>query len=181
MSKKLMALALAAMGITGIAAAQSADTRIDATPSYLTFRGGLLFPLDSNLRENSDLYGSLGVDYEFPTQLVKGSTTFASVDWWLRTSNGDNGNVFPIAINQKFYSNNKGNGFYADGRSYFFIGAGVAIIDVAGKSSSKWMLRGGVGMEIGPNVIAEAIATFSDESSAKVRANGIGVYLGYRF
>ena len=176
MNKKFMALALAAIGITSVAGAQA----IDATPSYLTFRGGILFPMDSNLRESSDLFGAVGADYEFPKQLIRGSTTFASVDWWFRTSNGDNGNVFPLAINQRFYSKG-GNGMYADGRNYFFVGAGVAIIDVAGKSSGKWMLRGGVGTEIGPNVIAEAVATFSDESSTKVRANGIAVYLGYRF
>jgi hypothetical protein len=180
MSKKFMAMALAAIGIVGGAFAQSSDTRIDATPSYLTVRGGILFPLDDNLREASDLFGAVGLDYEFPTQLIKGSTTFASVDWWFRTSNGDNGNVFPIAISQRFYSKS-GNSMYGEGKSYFFIGAGVAIIDVAGKSSGKWMLRGGVGTEIGPNIIAEAVATFSDESSTKVRANGIALFVGYKF
>lgn len=180
MSKKFMAMALAAIGIVGGAFAQGSDTRIDATPSYLTFRGGIVFPLDDNLRESSDLFGGLGVDYEFPSQLIKGSLTYASLDWWFRTSNGDNGNVFPIAINQRFYGKS-GNSMYPDGRSYFFVGLGVAIIDVAGKSSGKWMVRGGVGTEIGPNIIAEAIATFSDESSTKVRANGIGLYLGYKF
>lgn len=179
MSMKFMAAALAAVGIVGGAIAQE-TAKIDATPSYLTFRGGLLFPLDDNLRESSDLFGAIGIDYEFPTQLIRGSTTYASIDWWFRTSNGDNGNVFPIAINQRFYSKG-GSKFYDEGRSYFFVGAGVAIIDVAGKSTGKWMLRGGVGMEIGPNVIAEGVITFSDESSTKVRANGIGVYLGYKF
>jgi hypothetical protein len=179
MSMKFMAAALAAVGIVGGAMAQQ-DTKIDATPSYLTFRGGLLFPLDDNLRESSDLFGGIGIDYEFPTQLIRGSLTYASIDWWFRTSNGDNGNVFPIAINQRFYSKG-GSQFYDEGRSYFFVGAGVAIIDVAGKSTGKWMIRGGVGMEIGPNVIAEGVITFSDESSTKVRANGIGVYLGYKF
>jgi hypothetical protein len=180
MNKKLMAMALAAIGIVGGAFAQSSDTRIDATPSYLTFRGGILFPLDDNLRESSDLFGALGVDYEFPTQLIRGSTTYASLEWWFRTSNGDNGNVFPLAVNQRWYSKS-GNGWYPEGRNYFFIGAGVAIIDVAGKSSGKWMLRGGVGTEIGPNIIAEAVLNFSDESSTKVRANGVGLFVGYKF
>jgi hypothetical protein len=181
MSKKFMALALAAIGIVGAANAQSDDTRIDTTPSYLTFRGGLVFPLDDNLREASDLFAGIGIDYEFPRQLVRGATTYFSADWWLRTSNGDNGNVFPLAFNLRWYTNSSGNRFYNEGRSYFFVGAGAAIIDVGGKSSAKWMLRGGVGTEIGPNIIAEAIATFSDESSTKVRANAIGVYLGYKF
>ncbi len=173
-------MALMAVGIVGGAIAQSDDTRIDATPSYLTFRGGILFPLDDNLRKSSDLFAGFGVDYEFPTQLIKGSTTYLSADWWLRTSSGDNGNVFPIAINQRFYGKG-GSRFYEGGRNYFFAGLGVAIIDVAGRSSSKWMLRGGVGTEIGPNIIAEAVLTLSDESSTNVRANGVGVYLGYKF
>ncbi len=180
MSKKFMAMALAAIGIVGGAFAQNDSTKIDATPSYLTIKGGILFPLDSGLRDASDFWGTVGFDYEFPTQLVRGSTTFASVDWWFRTTSGSNGNVFPLAINQKFFSKG-GNGRYAEGRNYFFIGAGVAIIDVAGKSSGKWMLRGGVGTEIGPNINAEAVATFSDEGRNGVRANGIGVVLGYRF
>ena len=180
MSMKFMAVALAAVGIVGGAMAQSDSTRIDATPSFLTFRGGLVFPLDNNLREASDLFAGLGVDYEFPTQLIRGSTTYFSADWWLNTSTGDNGNVFPLAVNQRFYGKG-GNRFYEEGRNYFFVGLGVAIIDVGGKSSGKWMIRGGVGTEIGPNIIAEGVVTFSDESSTGVRANGIGVYLGYRF
>lgn len=180
MTKKFMAMALATIGIVGGAFAQSDDTRIDATPSYLTLRGGIVFPLDDNLRESSDLFFGIGLDYEFQTQLIRGSTTFFSADWWLRTSNGDNGNVFPLAINQKFYTKRESR-YYEGGRTYFFVGAGVAVIDVAGSSSAKWMIRGGVGMEIGPNLIAEAVGTYSDESSTKVRAAGVGVYVGYRF
>ena len=179
MSKKLIAMALAAIGIVSGAMAQSDDTRIDATPSYLTFRGGLVIPWDDNLREASDLFGGVGIDYEFPTQIVRGATTYFSADWWFRTSNGDNGNVFPLAVNLRFYSNS-GISMYPEGRSYFFVGAGVAIIDV-GKSTAKWMIRGGVGTQLGPNIIAEGVLTFSDESSTKVRANGLGVYLGYKF
>lgn len=175
-----MAMALAAIGIVGGAYAQSDDTRIDATPSYLTFRGGLVFPLDDNLRESADLFGGIGLDYEFPTQIVRGATAYFSADWWVRTSNGDNGNIFPLAVNLRWYTGG-GNSYYKEGRSYYFLGAGVAIIDVGGSSSAKWMLRGGVGTQLGPNVIAEAIATFSDESDSKVRANAIGVYLGYKF
>lgn len=180
MNKKFMAMALAAIGIVGGAMAQSDDTRIDATPSYLTFRGGLLFPLDDNLRESSDLFGAIGIDYEFPSQLIRGSTTYFSAEWWFRTSNGDNGNVFPLAFNQRWYTGHQ-NRFYEGGRSYFFVGIGAAIIDVAGKSSAKWMLRGGVGTEIGPNIIAEGVLTWSDESSTRVSATGVGVYLGYKF
>ncbi len=179
MSKKLIAMALAAIGIVGGAVAQSDDTRIDATPSFLTFRGGLVIPWDDNLREVSDLFGGIGIDYEFPSQIVRGALTYFSADWWFRTSNGDNGNVFPLAVNFRFY-NNAGLSYYPEGRTYFFVGVGAAIID-AGKSSAEWMLRGGVGAELGPNVIGEAVLTFSDESSTKVRANGIGFYLGYRF
>jgi hypothetical protein len=180
MNKKFLTAAVAALGIVGVSVAQSSTTQIDATPSNLTFRLGVVFPLDDNLRENSDLYGGLGVDYTFPTQLIKGSTTYASLDWFFKGSNGRNGNVFPIAINQRFYSKT-GNSFYPDGRSYFFIGGGVAIIDVSNRSDTKFMIRGGVGTELGPNIIAEAAATFSDRSKVDVRANAIGIYIGYRF
>lgn len=180
MNKTFITTAVAALGIVGVACAQSSTTQIDATPSYLTLRGGLVFPLDDNLRENSDLYGALGLDYEFPTQLIKGSTTFASVDWWFKGSNGGNGNVFPLTITQHFYTG-KGNSYYREGRSYFFVGGGIAIIDVANKSSSKFCLRGGVGTELGPNIIAEASLTLSDRSKTDVRANAVGVYIGYRF
>lgn len=180
MSKKFMAMALAAIGIVSVASAQSDDTRIDATPSYLTVRGGVLFPLDDGLRDASDFWGVIGLDYEFPTQLIRGSTTFLTGEWWLRTSSGDNGNIFPITINQRFYAKG-GNRYYPEGRNYFFLGAGVAIIDVGGQSSGKWMIRGGVGTEIGPNILVEASASFSDESKSGARANGVGVTFGYRF
>jgi len=180
MNKTFITTAVAALGLVGVACAQSSTTQIDATPSNLTLRGGLVLPLDSNLRENSDFYGGLGLDYEFPNQLIRGSSTFASVDWYFKGSTGSNGNVFPLTLTQRFYSN-KGNSYYKDGRSYFFVGGGIAIIDVAGKSSSKYCLRGGIGTELGPNIIAEASLTFSDKSKTDVRANAVGFYIGYRF
>ena len=180
MNKTFLLAVVAAFGITGIPSAQNADTRIDATPSDLTFRGGIVLPIDDNLREASDFFGAIGVDYEFKTQLIKGSTTYMSADWYFKGSNGSNGNVFPIAINQRFWGS-KGSPFWSEGRSYFFIGGGVAIIDVASKSSTKFMLRGGIGTEIGPNIIAEATLTLSDRSSTDVRANAVGIFLGYRF
>jgi len=180
MNKKFFTAAVAALGIVGAASAQSSSTQIDATPSNLTIRGGVVFPLDSELRKASDLFAGLGLDYEFPTQLIKGSTTFASVDWWLKASNGTNGNVFPLTVTQRFYSG-KGNNYYKEGRSYFFVGGGIAIIDVEHKSSSKFCFRGGIGTELGPNIIAEASLTLSDRSKTDVRANAVGVYIGYRF
>ena len=180
MNKTFITTAVAALGIVGVACAQSSTTVIDATPSYLTLRGGVTFPLDDNLRESSDLFGALGLDYEFRSQLIRGSTTYASVDWWFKGSNGGNGNVFPLTITQRFY-NNHGNSYYKEGRSYFFVGGGVAVIDVASKSSAKFCVRGGFGTELGPNIIAEASLTLSDKSKTNVRANAVGVYIGYRF
>ena len=180
MNKTFMTTAVAALGIVGVACAQSSSTQIDATPSNLTLRGGIVLPLDNHLRDASDLFGGVGLDYEFPSQMIKGSTTYASVDWWFRASNGDNGNVFPLTITQHFYTGH-GNSYYKDGRSYFFVGGGIAVIDVGGKSSAKFCLRGGLGTELGPNIIAEASLTLSDRSKTDVRANGVGVYIGYRF
>jgi len=180
MIKKIMLVALAAIGFTGVASAQSTSTKIDATPSYLTFRGGIVFPLDSSLRESSDFFGAIGIDYEFPTQLIRGSETFLSVDWYFKGSTGANGNVFPITLTQRFYTGH-GNSYYSGGRSYFFVGGGVAIIDVAHKSEGKWCIRGGIGTELGPNIIAEGSLLLSDQTSNGVRANAVGVFIGYRF
>jgi hypothetical protein len=171
----------AALGICGVASAQNSGQRTDATPVGFTFRGGVVFPLDEDLRKTADLFFGLGADYVFPTQLIRGSETFASLDWFARATNGQNGNVFPIALNQRFYSR-PGSGLYnREFRNYVFIGAGAAIIDIGG-SSTKFMLRGGAGTELGPNIVAEAVLTFSDKADKTgVRANALGVYFGYRF
>jgi hypothetical protein len=171
---------VAALGVVGLASAQnSGQSTLDARPTNLTFRGGIVFPLDDNLRAVSDFFGGIGVDYLFPTQLIRGSETYLSLDWFAKGTNLRKGSVLPIALNQRFYL---GRGIYnREFRNYFFIGAGVAVIDV-GASSTRFMLRGGVGTELGPNIIAEGVLTLSDESRGSgVRANAIGAYIGYRF
>jgi hypothetical protein len=174
-----LAAIAAALGICGGAMAQNSGQRSDVTPSGITFRGGIVFPLDEELRELSDVFFGLGADYLFPTQLIRGSETFASIDWWARGTNGRKGNVFPVALNQRF---KLGPGLYnREFSNYFFVGAGAAIIDVGG-SATKFMLRGGFGTELGPNIIAEGVLTLSDEHKASgIHANSIGVYFGYRF
>jgi hypothetical protein len=176
----LLAAMAAALGVSGVASAQNSGSSVDATPTNFTFRGGLVFPMDSGLRDVADLWGGVGVDYLFPTQLIRGgSQTYLSADWFIRGTGGGRGNVWPIALNQRFYA---GQGIYnREFRNYFFVGAGVAILDFS-KSSTKFLMRGGVGTELGPNIIAEATLTLTDkDNSTGIRGNAIGVYLGYRF
>lgn len=176
MKKLHLAAFAAALGFVGVASAQP----IDAAPSNLTFRGGVVFPLDDNLREASDLFFGVGIDYLFPNQIIRAgnSETYFSVDWFVKGTSGARGNVFPLAINQRFYSDVSGISRY--GRTYFTLGLGAAVIDV-NRSATRFLVRGGVGVELGPNVVAEAIATFSDKTRDNVRANALGVYVGYRF
>jgi hypothetical protein len=177
----LLAATVASMGMSGLAAAQSGGAHIDATPYNFTFRGGVVFPLDSGFRDVSNLWLGLGLDYLFPTQLVRGgSQTFLSGDWMLRGTSGAKGDVIGVAINQRFYSAGRGmaNPNY---RNYFFVGLGAAFMNFT-SSSTQLLGRGGFGTELGPNVIAEATLTLTGKDPGSgIRANALGVYLGYRF
>lgn len=171
-----LAAGVAALGMVAVAAAD------DVKATDITVRAGVVFPWDSNLRSVSDLFFGAGVDYTFPTQLlrIKNSESYFSVDWFGRSTNGRKGNVFPIALNQKFYSSGISGSLNKLGRTYFTIGLGGAVVDV-GVSQVKFLIRGGLGVELGPNIIAEAIATYTEKTRSGVRGNGLGVYLGYRF
>lgn len=177
MRKIFITSALAALAVIGSA---QVTGQIDATPSNLTIRGGIVFPLDDRLRDSSDFFGGFGLDYDFPRQLIRGSTTYASADWFFKGTSGQKGNVFPLALNQRFYGRTV-SGIEQYGAPYFFVGVGLAIIDVTSAADSRLLLRGGLGVELGPNIIAEATLTLTDKTKQNVRANAIGVYIGYRF
>lgn len=179
MKKLHIAASIAALGILGAASAQNNNA-----PSDFALRAGIVFPIDNNLRSASNLWYGVGVDYVFPNQVIrlgKDSETYVSVDWFGRSTSGQRGNVFPLALNQRFFTSVKSGGLEKYGRTYVTVGAGAAIIDVNGSSATKWLFRGGMGVELSHHLSAEAILTISDKTAANVRANAVGVYFGYRF
>src|SRR6201999_1282616 len=91
----------------------------------------------------------------------KDSETYLSADWFFRSSSGERGNVFPLALNQRWYSNVRGTKLSNYGRTYFSLGVGAAIIDVRHASATEFLGRGAIGVEFGPHVIAEAVLTIS--------------------
>ncbi len=179
MNKLKIAASVAALGIMGAALAQNNN----AFSSDVTLRAGGIFPLNGGMRAASNFWGGVGVDYRFPTQsfhIGNNSETYLSADWFFRGSNGTGGNVFPVAINQRFFTNVKGTNLEHYGRTYVSIGLGAAFIDING-SQTEFMGRGALGVEFGPHVIAEAVLTLSGTTRNNASANALGVYLGYRF
>lgn len=172
--RNLTAVAVvAALGIAGAASAQQTRT-LNLTPSGLSVRGGVVFPLDSNLRDVSNSLIGLGVDYQLPTPLIKGGETYLAFDYFAKKIAGEGGRVWPVTINQRVYANNNGGR-----RTYYFLGAGVAFIDV-NKAQTVLALRGGFGTELSDRIFAEVAGTVS-EKGKDTSANAVGLYLGYRF
>lgn len=173
-------LAAAVLGATVLSAnalGQLTRTPIDATPYNISIKGGVFFPIDSNLRDVDNLFGGVGIEYLFPTQLISGSETFMELDWLFHTTAGDNLNGFPLTINQRF--NMKG-GLFGKGASYFYVGAGVTWFDPHG--AAKFTGHVGVGTDIGPKVFVDAGLFFSEEDkNLGLRNTGLLMALGYRF
>lgn len=178
--KRLMygALVVAAVSAAGIASAQ--DTKPTLEPvnaTGLTFRAGGFVPIDSNLRHVSDTFVGVGLDYTFTHQFIANSDTYLSVDWFSKNFTGSKGNITPVCLNQRFY---KGKSRYGAGRAYYFLGVGITFIDVADAKSTLGF-RGGIGAELGPNIVAEVAGYTSGKDDGGVAATGVGVYLGYQF
>jgi hypothetical protein len=169
MMKRL--LVLAALSTSAFASAQI------GTPVNLEFRVGIVYPLHEFTRDltGSSLIG-FGADYFLERSLFEGGETFLSLDWMGRGLNGDKGNMFPICLNQRFYM---GGDFESGNRTYYFLGAGVAIIDVV-NTNTVAAARVGYGREMGPHTFGELTFVISDHSSG-ARATSLGAYLGYRF
>ncbi|MES1228145.1 MAG: hypothetical protein ABUL72_05700, partial [Armatimonadota bacterium] len=97
------------------------------------------------------------------------------VDWLGKSGSGSHGNVFPFMLNQRFYAKTEPG----QNRSYFFFGAGIALIDLT-SSNAALAIRGGYGAELGENLYGEATFLYSD-ASAGAHATSVGFYIGYRF
>ncbi len=144
-------------------------------PSNLTFRLGFVLPIDSSLRDAAKSFIGVGLDFYPNFTLVKGSESVLSLDWIGKSGSGSKGNIFPIMFNQKF---NSGSGDVKS-KSYFFVGAGVAFIDVTSQSTVL-AARLGFGAELGSHLIGETALYYSDAVDG-VHITSLGFYLGYRF
>lgn len=163
-------IALAALGGAAFGSAQI------GTPTNVAFRLGAAYPIDNTTRDTVKNFIGVGFDYFFDRTLVPGGETSLSVDWLGKSGSGAKGNAFPIMLNQRWY--NQGS-TEDDRKSYFFLGAGVAVVDV---TSTKTVLAGraGYGVLFGEHLFGEMNFVLSDDANG-ARATSLGFYLGYRF
>lgn len=163
-------IALTALGLASLGSAQI------QTPTNMALRLGVAYPIDNTTRDTVKNFIGVGVDYFFDRSLVAGGETYLSADWLGKSGSGAKGNAFPIMLNQRWYNNNSTE---SDLRSYFFLGAGVAVVDV---TSTKTVLAGraGYGKMFGEHLFGELNFVLSDDAHG-ARATSAGVYLGYRF
>lgn len=164
-------LVLAALGAAAFSNAQPIEP-----PTNVAFRLGAAFVWDDNARDVTDTMIGVGFDYFLPRGLFPTGETYISIDWLGRSVDGGKGNIFPVALNHKFYMT---QGDFEWQRTYFFAGIGPTFMDLA-RADTVIGIRGGVGRYFGPNLFGEVTATLSEESQG-MRANTIGVYIGYRF
>jgi len=175
-------LAATALGVTVLSASafgQVVHTPVDATPYNISIKASLYWPLDSNLQHVDHLFGGGGLEYLFPTQIIKGSETYMEFDALLHTTASSNVSVFPLTINQRFYGGPGSSLFGRDGRSFFFLGGGFSWIDPKGQA--KLTFHGGFGADLGPKVFTEAGLFLSDADSSGLRNSGVMLSIGYRF
>lgn len=179
--KKSLVLGLAgvALGTSALASAQGNNFN----NTYVTVRAGFLVPIDTNLKDVSNSFFGVGADLTFSNAYIRGGETFLSLDFLGKTKGGGRFNVFPICLNERFYLNNGGSGPAAqlNNRTYAFIGAGAFLFDM---DPTTWRFggRGGLGVELGHNLKAEAAVYLSaGTSGTNIHANMVGLYLGYNF
>ena len=168
----------AAIGVGAAGFGQS--TTNDYTPTNLSLRIGAAWPLDDNLSDISDVLFAAGVDWRLDRPFFAGGETYFSLDWFGRSTSGQNGNVFPVCINHKWFTSGTGLQTAEDRRTYFFAGVGAFFVDV-GSSDTVIGARGGLGLELGPYFFAEVAGYISDKTSTSVRGPAIAAYVGYKF
>jgi hypothetical protein len=172
MMKRLLVVAALAIS-TAFASAQSGGF---GTPVNLSFRVGFVYSLDDFTRDIMDNMIGVGAEYYLDRSLFEGGETTLSFDWMGRGLNGDKGNMFPIMLNQRWYV---GGDFESANRRYYYIGAGIAVIDVV-STNTVAAARVGIGQEMGQHIFGELTLVYSDSSSG-ARATSVGAYVGYRF
>ncbi len=179
----ILGLVCGALGLSALSSAQVVGRGGDYPPQYFTLRAGFLVPIDDNLRAVSNTFFGVGADYTFSNAWVSNGETFVSLDWLGKTRGGGRFNVFPICINERIFLSGNGNTPAAiyNNRLYAFLGVGAFLFDM---DPTTWRFggRGGIGVELGHNLKAEATVFLSAPTSGvPIRANAVGIYLGYNF
>jgi hypothetical protein len=151
------------------------------TPAYFTLRGGVDFSIDSELSDVSSILLGLGVDFTFSNNIFKNAETYLSIDWLARTHGNERFNLFPIALNERFYLSPNSTGKYGAGigTAYVFVGLGGTVYDFA-DSNFRFSGRLGIGTVFANQWIAEA-TLFLAEPDYGLHADAIGLYVGYKF
>jgi hypothetical protein len=166
---------LTILAALGLAAVSSAQSNFLEEPTNIAFRLGYVYPIDSGMRDVASSYIGVGADFFTGIRLLKNAETTISIDWFGKSGSGAKGNAFPIMINQRIYNGDATVG----GRSYFFFGAGVVFADIT-NADTVLGARVGYGRELGENLFAEGIFTYSEAAKGS-RVTSLGFYLGYRF
>ena len=170
------------VGAMVCAAAMSSAQLNWETPSNIAARGGVVYPFDESTRNGmGDLPLGFGVEIYLDRPFFDGAGEASiTLDWFARGLNGDKGNIFPICLNQRFYSTDPAVTPIGE-RSYYFVGVGMAFIDVLGGSTEESFAgRIGAGKELGLHTYMEAVFTVTEDTSSG-NGTSAGVYLGYRF
>ncbi len=151
----------------------------DYYPYGFSVKGGLFLPFDNDLSDVDTIWGSLGVEYSLGSNLFRGSETFLTADWMFRTTNSSI-NVFPLAINQRFWGGPGSSLFGGQGRSFFSVGVGTVFVEHP-KAQGRWMVRGSVGTTLGERTFLEGTVFISDTTQDHITASGATFTVGYRF
>ena len=126
---------VSAIAISGLASAQYNPSPVEVHASGLTIRGGVVIPADNNLRDFSKTLLGVGGEYSFTHEFVQGAETYLSIDWFGKTASGGKGNIFPVCINERFYTGKSRYG--KGGRAYFFVGVGTTFIDITASTNAR--------------------------------------------
>ena len=167
--------------MTACAASMSlAQTTIE-TPSNISVRLGWAYPLDSDTRAITGNLLGVGFDYFLNRTLIPGANgeTYISADWLGRSASGSKGNMFPLMLNQRWYSAPSMVGGADGNRTYYFVGAGAYVMDVT-NTKTVFGARVGLGMELGEKLFAEANLSYTEAANFR-RGSNIAIYIGYRF
>lgn len=138
----------------------------------LSIRLGGVYPLERTTRNVTKNMIAIGLDFEAPSNFVKGGKNYFSFDWYGKSGSGAKGNMFPIMFNVRL-GDEPGKQFYS------FLGAGLVFMDVT-SAKTVFGVRGGIGTRLNANIFAEAAAVLSGDANG-AKANSVGVFVGYKF
>jgi hypothetical protein len=166
-------VALAALMISGAAFAQTSDLGMNG----VSIRLGMVFPLDNTLSSVNDNFTNLGLEFQAPSSMAKGTDTYFALDYYSKNlGNFTKGSVVPVTFNMRVYQ--KSN---VTRQTYAYGGVGVAFVDLSGPSETVLIVRGGFGMNTSEHLFVEAGGTFSASTPSQGSFNTIGISVGYRF